>query len=696
MLVAGACLAASGQASEIAASVQKNPIRRVVTMIQRIQKKVQAEGERDEELHEKFMCYCKGGAAQLEESIAAAEAKIKGTGSAAEEATAQKAQLTSDLSAHKADRTAAKEAIAKATAIRAKEAAAFGASKVESETNIAALTKAVAAIEKGTAGSFLQTDAASAVRQTVMKRDMADNDRQDVMSFLEGGAEQSGEILGILKQLGDSMNADLKDSIASEDSAIASFDDLVGAKTKEIDALTHSIEDKSTRLGEVGVSIAQMGGAIGDATDSLADDKKFLADLEKNCATAQETYDAVVKSRSAELLALSETIDMLNSDEALELFKKALPSAASSLLQEQVSNKIMKSHALAMIAATHQPRFNFIALALQGKKEGFGKVIAMIDDMVASLKKEQQDDNSKKVYCEKEFDSSDDKKKALERADSDADKAIADTKEALATLAEEIKALQDSVLSLDKQVSEATENRKEENAAYKEMMSQNTAAKELISMAKNRLQKFYNPKLYKAAPKRELTEDERIAVNMGETLAPTPAPGGISGTGITALDQEEPAPAPQAVAGPSKKTEESGGVIALLDLLIKDLDKEMTTGEVEEKDAQADYETAMADGKKKRADDSKTIGDKESAKAEAEEQLQGHKDDKASLGKELMANGEYIAGLHGECDWLIQNFESRNEARDGEIDALGKAKAVLSGADYSLIQTNTRSLRGRM
>merc|ERR1719379_1355805 len=66
-------------------------------------------------------------------------------------------------------------------------------------------------------------------------------------------------------------------------------------------------------------------------------------------------------------------------------------------------------------------------------------------------------------------------------------------------------------------------------------MTSNSAAKELILFAKNRMQKFYNPKLYKPPPKRELSEEERITLNMGGTLAPTEAPGGIAGTGISAV-----------------------------------------------------------------------------------------------------------------------------------------------------------------
>merc|ERR1719482_2378232 len=72
------------------------------------------------------------------------------------------------------------------------------------------------------------------------------------------------------------------------------------------------------------------------------------------------------------------------------------------------------------IHAATQPRLNFIALALHGKKFGMEKVIKMIDEMVVVLKTEQEDDDKKKEYCAAEFDQADDKKKEYERAVSDA------------------------------------------------------------------------------------------------------------------------------------------------------------------------------------------------------------------------------------------------------------------------------------
>merc|ERR1719409_1092324 len=321
--------------------------------------------------------------------------------------------------------------------------------------------------------------------------------------------------------------------------------------------------------------------------------------------------------------------------------------------------------------------------------------------MLEGLKKEQVDDDNKKEYCSVQFDSLDDKKKSLERSVSDSEKAIEDSTEAIATLTSEIEALAAGIKALDKSVAEASEARKEENADFTTLIAQDTAAKELLGVAKNRLNKFYNPKLYVAPPKRELSEEDRIVVNMGGTAPPTPAPGGIAGTGITVFadvsvhDQTVTAPPPPPDApGPfKKKSEESNGVIQMMDMLVADLDKEMTVATQEEKDAQADYEQMTKDAAAKRAEDSKSLSDKEAMKADTEAQLQGHEDDKAASSSELTATLQVIGATHAECDWLIQYFEMRKEARDGELDSLSKAKAVLSGADYSLLQTK-RSLRG--
>merc|ERR1740122_871403 len=161
----------------------------------------------------------------------------------------------------------------------------------------------------------------------------------------------------------------------------------------------------------------------------------------------------------------------------------------------------------------------------------------MIDEMIKILGSEQQDDDHKKEYCSKQFDFADDKKKGLEHDISNLEKAIADEQDSIAMLTHEVDSLVDGVKALDKAVAEATEQRREEHKDYTELIASNSAAKEVLGFAKNRLNKFYNPKLYLPPPKREFSEEQRITLNLGGALAPTNAPGGIAGTGIAVLSQ---------------------------------------------------------------------------------------------------------------------------------------------------------------
>jgi len=699
-----------------------NPIRRVVTMMQNMQKKVEAEGKKEQELFDAFMCYCKNGVGSLETAITDGKAKAEQLESNIEETDSALKQLQSDVKNAKEDRSESKKNVAKATAIREKESKAFAKMSADSKTNIAAMGKAITALEKGMGGAFLQTRTAAELKKLSVTLELSEADRDALVSFLSEGqgesyAPSSGEITGILKQQKETMEKVLAEAEDTEATAIKEFDSLVAAKGKQIAALTKEIESKMVRSGEAGVELANFKEDLDDTQKALVQDSKFLKDVKKDCETKEAEKEANDKLRADELLALADTIKLLNDDDALDLFKKTLPTP--SLLQVQVSSKFLKQRALMVLSKSSKHhkrdfRLNLISMALKGKKVSFNKVIAMIDEMSALLKKEQQSDNSKKAYCEKSLDETEDTLKELDLDIKDLTKAIEDHEENIAALTAEIKSLTEGIKTLDEQVAEATKQRKQENSEFKEVMASDGAAKELLGLAKNRLRKFYSPKMYKAPPKRELSEEERITVNMGGTLAPTAAPGGIAGTGITAAfaqyeaqAQEQESlgflqvatrartsnraapPPPPATAGAYKKAgEESNGVMAMIDLLVNDLDKEMTTMETEEKEAQKEYEQFIEDSADKRAADSKAISDKEGNKVELQANTLKMKQEKKDKSTEAMAKMESLKSLHSECDWLVANFDARKEARSSEIENLSNAKAVLSGADYSFLQTS--------
>jgi len=672
IVLAHAILGALAAEQGVISSTSANPIRKVVNLLQAMQKKVAEEGEKASELHEKYMCYCKGSGGNLASSISAAETKIPELTASIESGSAEKAQNDGDLKSHQEDRATAKKTMSQATAIRKREKAIFDKSLADNKANVAAVQKATVAIAEGMGGSFLQTANVGVLKALVTsEHDMLTSDRQVVLAFLAGQHEAgyvpaSGQIVGILKQMADEMLQDRKDMVSTETDASKSYEGLMSAKKRELAALQKSIETKLERSGSLGVEIATMKNDLEDTSEALDGDRKFAADLKKNCDTRTAIHEQEMNMRAQETVALADTIKILNDDDALELFKKTLPSGSSSLMQVQESSSARRASARQVLSEGssqlelgQRHGIDFILLALRGQKIGFEKVIELIDALVASLQKEQLDDDNKKEYCAVELDHADDKRKDLENSLSDLQTLIEETKEGIANLAEDIKTLKAGIAALDAAVAEATENRKAENAEYKDLVASNSAAKEVILFAKNRLHKFYSPKLHKSAP----TALVQIASH-----------------------RVVPAPPPATAAAYTKKSEENGGVMSMMDLLVADLDKELTEGETEEKNARSEYEQTMTDSAEKRRQDSKSLTDKESAKADLESSLEQSKDDKMSTAKEHMGTMRYIANLHSECDWLMQYYDVRKTSRADEVDALKGAKSVLSGADYSLLQ----------
>merc|ERR1719149_151668 len=147
------------------AQLNVNPIRRVVTMLQSMQKKVASEGEKEQVLFDKFMCYCKTGEGSLSASIASASNANDALAASIKETAATLTQMKADLKTAQADRADAKAAVATATALRTKEAAAYAKESSELKANIAAMKKATAAIDGGMSGAFLQTTAVSMLKQ---------------------------------------------------------------------------------------------------------------------------------------------------------------------------------------------------------------------------------------------------------------------------------------------------------------------------------------------------------------------------------------------------------------------------------------------------------------------------------------------------------------------------------------------------
>merc|ERR1719408_779983 len=315
----------------------------------------------------------------------------------------------------------------------------------------------------------------------------------------------------------------------------------------EIAAASEAIESKTVRSGDLAVSVTTTADDIEDTTAEMKETEAFLANLASQCALKKKEWAERQAMRAEEISAISEAIKVLNDDDALDLFKKTLSLSQTSkemgfIQKTSTSTNVLRARrmvsALMKKGSPHRAELALIEMSMKSRAVDFSKIMAMIDGMAKVLGEEQKDDDTQKSYCDKEITKSEGEKKDTEEAISTSEAAIEEMTDESATLADEIKRLQKEVKDLDKAVAEATEQRKEEHGEFITFQTENNAALQLIEKAKNKLFKFYRPNQYKEAPKRELTEEEKILAASGrEDLIATAAPELIAGTTQTAMTQ---------------------------------------------------------------------------------------------------------------------------------------------------------------
>merc|ERR1719156_484797 len=192
------------------------------------------------------------------------------------------------------------------------------------------------------------------------------------------------------------MKKNLEDTKAEEARSVSGYNELKASKESEVELASEAIETKTARAGELAVSVVQTKDALDDAAAEKADTEKFVATLKENCATKEKEWAEVQKMRAMEVAAISDAIGILNDDDALDVFKKAIPSASFAqvakvgLLQQSThrASKAKRAQSILAHIATQykQPVLKLILYTLNSKlklkhhnKGGFAEVVKMID-----------------------------------------------------------------------------------------------------------------------------------------------------------------------------------------------------------------------------------------------------------------------------------------------------------------------------
>jgi hypothetical protein len=643
-----------------------NPVGKVVTTLQAMSTQLGKEQKEDTEAYEKMSCWCETNEKEKNAAVAAAKKSIDDLTAAIETGTAKSAELKSTLV--KLDKSVKKntEALKSATGLREKEAEEFGEEETDLSSSLESATAAVDALSKtqGVNGflqganspeSLLQIKAG--VRAALFRgTEHLSMHQQNMMhEFLHQPADfksynsRGGAIFGVLGSMKDTFTADLKQARKDESLAVSDYEALASAKNEEISAAKKMTVDKTQELATTDEDLANAKHDKELTIKQLDTDQAFLLDLAERCAAESASYDNRTKERSVEIKGVGEAIAILTDDSARDLFTSTLSFAQIKTRSTQQRARQQASsllHAAARRSTSHAAAL--VEVAEAAKLDAFKEVIGMVDEMVTALKKEQEDEFKHQEFCAKELQQNLASQASTEDTISDLTATIATLEADIDTLAKEIKELEAQVVEMKVQVKHASEDRAAENAAFQQTVADQRTTQALLNKALKKLEAVYS-----SEPKNETAPAESF-VQLKKIHQP-------------AMPTYE-------------RSSSGGGVLDLLQGIIHEAAMLETDAIAAEQEAQSSYVSFVTDTGKSLEAAQRSIAKKEEEKAEKEAARLSAISSKKGSEKELMALKKYEAQLHTSCDYVLKNFEVRQEARSQEMDSLGQAKAILSGA----------------
>jgi len=658
-----------------AADAKNRPVSKVITLLKDMMKQLQKEAEEDEEIYDKMACWCETNDKEKTKSIAEAEARIEDLTTKIEEMTANSARLGTEIKNLEKEVAENQEALDQATAIRQKQLAEFNAEEKDLLESISALKAAVIVLSKHHPNSSLLQvppshvlGVAASLQHEMQKHAallqgvLTHSQRKSVSAFLQAPqdyfdasptfkqsyAPQSGEIFGILKQMKETFESNLSASQAEENANQKAYEDVKAAKEEEIDAGQAQIDSKTQELADTDEKLAQSKQDIDDTRNSLAADEAFLAMLKEKCQMTDQEWEERQKTRQLEMEAVSKALAILSGDDAHDLFTRTFnPALVEKQSAVQSERRTQASKLLSDVAhKLLSPRL--ATLAVQVRLDAFTRVKKAIDDMIAQLLKEKEDEIKHKDFCVDEFN-----KNQLETENKDREKfdliaKIEDLDMSIKQLTDAIETLKAEIAEMQVQLKRAGEDREKQNKEFQMTVADQRATQKLLHAALTMLKGFYDKKAAASLMQRQ------------EPVGPPPPPGFKEYQNNAA----------------------AGGVMGMIQQIINDAKAMEAEAIRSEEDAQKAYEDFVKETNSSIEEKSKDIVNKSEEKAKAEGDLVQAQAEKESVMLELEQLSNYNAQLHQSCDFVTKNFEIRQTARDEEIEALKQAKAILSGADF--------------
>jgi len=698
-------------------------ITQVVKLLQDLAEKSKQEGDVERDLYAKYKCYCdtteaekKTEISQLSEEIALLESEIDAL-------QASSGKLSKEVAQLKADITANKEAQDEATSIRKQENDEFIALEADLKQAIGQMSEAITTLSEVGADQTMAEGAdhkqymagyeggagLMKLRSTVKAALLAANafvgkkQAKVVDAFLQAPftgtyTAQSGEVVGILKDMLDTFTKNLDAATAKEAAALEAYNKYMGELEKAAKEMQESYDKKQGKLGSNDGGLSSKREQLDTARVSLAEAQDFLAKLQDMCAAKKKQYDERVALRANEQAALSEAIAVLNSDAAFATFGTvdATKTGATSFVQA-TRRASVRRHVGSMFAVSESaPSFQAqppkspqeflqkaakaqgssilgrIASLLQAHNP-FSTVLKEIEKMIGLIGEEGVKDAKQHEWCLSERTTTQDgiTSKTNEITDLGGDiQTLTDEIEnpetglkAMIQLDEE--ALQQNYNSQETQ----TKERRDENLAYQKDISNLVEAEALLDRAIVILRKYYS----------------KISAELKGAML------------VQAKKAKRDEPAPPATWEDKYQGQSSGGTdaISMLEFIRKNTKSEETMAHTDENAAQHSYEDSMADLKTEEADTQKALASNRKLLAEKEETLLQKKAELERAQKERKALEDYLSEIKPGCDFIVENLELRDTNRANEKQALEQAVDLIKGTpayQEAMAEAHTESL----
>jgi hypothetical protein len=664
-----------------------SPIQKVVELLDECKAKVQKDLDAEAKAMEEYTTFCDDELKDKAYAIETAGRSIADLSATAEDATATGATLEDEIATLGTTIAAKNKELYDASEVRKGQNADFQAAEKELVTSVDQLGRAASVLKRGMSfaqggghkgmkgmkaavdalktvveAAWLDVGSQRKLKSFLQATAQAKEDADDDLSFSQPQAKMvayessSGGIVKTVEEMQGKAEDTLSALRKKEMSDGHGFEMLKSALEDEISHGNDKLSTATSGKAAAAQSLEEANAKKVETVKSKAADEEYAGTLKTECETKASEWEERQKSATGEMGAIDKAKEILVGG------VKAFVQTKSSLKtqkwspdddDEDDSKAAAREKVVAVLkgVAAKTKSFAFAQLASMAQSDPFVKIRGLIEDMIAKLLKEAQEEATQKAFCDEEMGKSkksqDEKTMTLDKLKARIDGASS----TIAELTEAIKTLESEVAEIDKAQAEATAIRTTENQDYMVASKDFKDSAEAVAKAIEVLKNFYEGSFLQVSSKIS-------------NKAKQPEFGGA-------------------------KSDIAHTIISVLEMSEEDFTTLLAETEASEDAAAKAYATLTDENKVSKAAKQAEAKGKASEVKSLTVQLEHSKEDSASVSAELDAVLSYIDKLKPQCVEKAMSYAEKKAAREAEIEGLKEALGILTG---SFLQTKV-SLR---